>query len=190
MTSSDVAPAVSREAAIENAIMASPEAIGFPGALAIRRCRVAEPCGLVDLILLPIEGRTRLVLIEAKATAAQDASAKVVGQLLMYYAGALMLGTEGLAFLRRYAEQHSERSRSTTKISPKALTGGLSPGPTAWAAMYAGTRIAPDQIQLFIALDGEPHRAFVPTLRVLSEHHGLLIHYCVVRDGVVTPGAV
>ena len=33
------------EKAIEDAIIANPGALGFPGALAIRRCRVAEPCG-------------------------------------------------------------------------------------------------------------------------------------------------
>jgi len=180
----------SREAAIEDAVIAAPAALGFPGARIIRRCRVAEPCGSVDLILLPPEGPTRLVLVEAKASSAPDAAVKVIGQLLMYYAGALMLGSDGLDFLQRYAESDAERAGSTTKISPKALTGGLSPGRAAWDAMYGGTPMTPEQIQLFVALDGEPHRAFVPTLRALSRHHGLAIGYCVVKGGAVVRGAV
>lgn len=186
MQNDSQARAPSRETAIEDAIIAAPESLGFPGALAIRRCRVAEPCGLVDVILLPREGPTQLVLVEAKASAAPDAAAKVVGQLLMYYAGALMLGCDGIIRMRQFAEQQPERARSTTKISPKALTGGLSPGGKSWAAMYGGTKVRPDQVMLFVALDGEPHRAFAPTLRTLSLHHGLNIGDCVVRGGVLT----
>jgi hypothetical protein len=179
-----------REAAIEAAIMAQPELLGFPGALAIRRCRVAQPCGLVDLILLPPAGPTRLVLVEANASSAPDAAAKVIGQLLMYYAGALMLGEEGLAMLRSFARDNPERACSTSKISPKAVTGGLSPGDLAWDAMYRGTKLRPDEIALFVAFDGEPHRAFVPTLQALAGHHGLPIGYCVVHNGSISLGAV
>jgi hypothetical protein len=170
--------------------MAHPEALGFPGALAIRRCRVAQPCGLVDLILLPQSGPARLVLVEAKASGAPDAAAKVIGQLLMYYAGALMLGADGLAMLRAFARDNPERARSTAKISPKAITGGFSPGDRAWSAMYHGPKLQPEDVALFVAFDGEPHRAFVPTLQVLANRHHLQIRYCIARDGHVTLGVV
>lgn len=175
----------SREAAIETAIISQPEALGFPGALAIRRCRVAKPCGLVDLILLPQSGPTRLVLVEAKASDAPDAAAKVIGQLLMYYAGALMLGSDGLAMLQAFARDNPERARGTTKISPKAITGGLSPGDRAWNAMYHGPKLQPEDIALFVAFDGAPHPALVPMLQVLARHHDLQIRYCIVRNGQI-----
>ena len=136
---------------------------------------------LADLILLPVAGPIKLVIIEAKARASTDAAAKVVGQLLMYYAGALMLGESGLRFLREYAANNTERARSLTKISPKALTGGLSPGDRAWRAMYAGPCLRPEEIALFVALDGGSHRALAPTLTALSKHHGLTIGFCVVE---------
>ncbi len=172
-----------RESLIEEAIIANPDRLGFPGALAIRRCRVAEPCGAVDLMLLPLSGATRLVLVEAKSSKARDAGAKVVGQLLMYYAGSLMLGTEGLRMLQEYARDFPERARSSTKISPKALTRGLSPQGKAWPALYAGTPLRPADLQLFVAFDGEPHRAFTPVLSTLSQNHGLRLGYCVVQSG-------
>ena len=175
----------SRECAIEDAIITQPEALGFPRALAVRRCRIAQPCGLVDLVLLPEAGPTRLVLVEAKSSRAPDAAAKVIGQLLMYYAGALMLGANGLAMLRAFAHDNPDRARGTTKISPKALTGGLSPGNRAWSAMYSGDKLRPEEIALFVALDGEPHRALVPTLAVLKRYHNLPVGYCIVRDGHV-----
>lgn len=174
----------SRESLIEDAIIDNPDQLGFPGALAIRRCRIAEPCGLIDLVLLPRTGPIRLVLIEAKASHARDAASKVMGQLLMYYGGALMLGSDGLDRLRDFASQHEEIAKGKTKISPKALTGGLTPPTKAWKAMSGGTLLKPDEIQLFIALDGEPHRAFAPTLRALSQH-GLRIGYCIVRNGAI-----
>lgn len=181
-------PAESREAAIESAIIAQPEALGFPRALAVRRCRIAQPCGLVDLVLLPEAGPIRLVLVEAKASSAPDAAAKVIGQLMMYYAGALMLGADGLAMLKSFAHDNAERARSTAKISPKALTGGLSPGDRAWRAMYNGDKLRPEEIALFVALDGEPHRALVPTLAVLKRYHHLPVGYCIVRNGRIALG--
>lgn len=178
-------PAVeSAETLIENAIINNPDKLGFPGALAIRRCRIAEPCGLIDLVLLPVTGRKRVVLIEAKASNAPDSASKVVGQLLMYYGGALRLGSDGVEILRNFAEQHRVKAIATTKISPKAFTGGLTPAKKAWDKMYKGTPIAPEEIQLFIALNGDPHRAFEPTLKALS-CHGLDIGYCIVRRGKI-----
>ena len=170
-----------RETAIEDAIMAHPEALGFPGALAIRNCRISMPTGRVDLVLLPRDGPVRLVLIEAKASGAQDAASKVVGQLLMYYAGALMLGSVGLHALQNYAVKHAERAQSTSPISPKMLSGGISPPAKAFEALYQGRPLTPSEVYLFVALDGEAHRALEPTLLALRKHHHLHIGLVLVR---------
>jgi hypothetical protein len=182
-----IAPArrQSREAVIEEAIMASPEKLGFPGALPIRRCRVAERCGTVDLMLLPRSGPVRLVLVEAKATRAPDAASKVVGQLLMYYAGALMLGARGLQMLESLAVRHADYARSLNRVTPKRLTGGLSPPTRAWQELYTGTKLRPDELRLFVAFDGQPHEAFAATLATLWEHHRVPLGYCVVAHGAV-----
>ena len=174
------------EALIENAIMDHPDLLGFPGALSIRNCRVALPAGRVDVMLLPTEGPVRLVLVEAKVSIAPDAASKVVGQLLMYYAGALMLGSEGIRALREFAVNYPEQARSTTWISPKMLSGGISPPSRAFEVLYRGQRLAPREINLFIALDGEGHRGLAPTLAVLREHHGLDIGFVLVRHGVIS----
>lgn len=172
---------VRRETAIEDAIMAHPEALGFPGALVIRNCRISMPTGRVDVVLLPREGSVRLVLIEAKASVAHDAASKVVGQLLMYYAGALMLGSDGLSALQDFAIKHPEQAQSTSWISPKMLSGGISPPAKAFEALYRGRRLTPSEVYLFVALDGEAHRALEPTLLVLREHHHLHIGCILVR---------
>src|SRR6266540_1705343 len=83
-----------RVTAIEYAIIASPYLLGFSGANAIRNFRLSDKSGAVDVVLLPQEGPTRLVLIETKVATAADANGKVVGQLLMYYGGALMMGLD------------------------------------------------------------------------------------------------
>lgn len=175
----------SREARIENAIIENPGALGFPTARAIRRCRIGEPCGLVDVVLLPRSRSVDLVLIEAKATGATDATSKVVGQLLMYYAGALTLGSEGLRSLRRYARDHVFDARGLRKISPKALTGGLSPPHLAWEALRAGTPMSPRRVQLYVGLDGAPRPALLEVISVLRKHHGLSIGYFVVHRGSI-----
>lgn len=175
-----------RETLIEDAIMADPGALGFPGALSIRNCRVSLPTGLVELMLLPKDGPERLVLIEAKAADATDAASKVVGQLLMYYSGALMLGSDGLKALRRFAADQAELAQSTTRISPRMLTGGISPPYKAFEALYRGRRLTPSEVRLFIALDGDAHLALDQTLDVLREHHGLQIGFVTVRNGEVS----
>ncbi len=178
-------PQTRRETAIEDGVMAHPEVLGFPGALSIRNCRVSLETGRVDVVLLPRRGPVRLVLVEAKAAVAQDAASKVVGQLLMYYAGALMLGSKGVDALRAFARNHPEAARSTTWISPKKLTGGISPPPKAFEFLYEGTRLTPQEVRLFVALDGDAHRGLGPTLRALRDHHGLPIGLVLVKDGAI-----
>lgn len=177
---------MNREAQIEEAIMRSPGALGYPDALAIRNCRVSMPTGRVDLVLLPHEGPVRLVLVEAKAASAPDAASKVVGQILMYYAGALSFGEKGIELLRDFALNHPERARGSAWISPKALTG-ISPPSKAFETLGTGTRLKPAQIALVVALDGPPHRGLSPTLGVLRSHHRLNIRCVVVQSGKVLP---
>lgn len=120
---------------IEDAVMAPPEALGCPGASSIRNCRVSLPTGRVDVVLLPSARPVRLVLVEARAATSQDAASKVVGQFLMYYAGALMLGSKGLCALRRFAVDRAEQARSPLWISPRLLSGGISPPATRCASI-------------------------------------------------------
>lgn len=112
---------VNRERVIEDAIMRRPDKLGYPGALSIRNWRVALTCGRVDVGLLPSKGPKKLVLVEAKSFNAPDAASKVVGQLLMYYAGALTLGSKGVACLFAFAQDES--ARDTSKKSLIKLSG-------------------------------------------------------------------
>jgi hypothetical protein len=137
------------------------------------------------VVLLPLHGPVRLVLVEAKTAAAQDAASKVVGQLLMYYAGALMLGSAGIRALREFAIKYPERARGTSWVSPKMLSGGVSPPQKAFEVLYKGRRLTPQQVHLFVALDGDAHRGFEPTLQTLREHHGLPIGFVLVRGGKI-----
>jgi hypothetical protein len=54
------------------------------------------PSGAVDVVLLPNRGQIKLVLVETKVSSAADANSKVIGQLLMYYTGALTLVSRGV----------------------------------------------------------------------------------------------
>ncbi len=168
--------------------MASPGSLGFPDALVIRNCRIALPSGAVDVVLLPKSGPIKLVLVEAKVSSAADAGSKVIGQLLMYYAGALMLGAEGLQRLKTFAEKSPDVARQTARISPKKLTDGMYSSPEdAWEALYQGKKLEPEEIRLFIALNGKPHRALEPTLAALKQHHRIAIELIFVMNGKVLP---
>lgn len=172
-----------RERVIEDAVLAYPEVLGVPGALAIRNARVSPSFGRIDLMLLPVAGPKRLVLVEAKRCAASDAASKVTGQLLMYYAGALSLGSDGLELLRRFASDPTA-ARTDEPKSLKQLAGGISPPTAAWKQLQAGERLAPSDIGLFIAMDGPPPIPLWRAREVLATHHGLEIGLVVVRSGV------
>jgi hypothetical protein len=176
---------VGPERAIEDAIMKHPEALGFPGASGIRRCRIGPPSGIVDVVLLPKSGPIELVLVEAKARTAPDAASKVLGQLLMYYAGALTFGSAGVKVLRQFAEDHAEEARGCKKISPKRLTGGLTPAAAAWEVLGRGKRLSSERIHLYVAFDEAPHPAFLDVVGVMKKYHNLNVGYCVVRNGVI-----
>ena len=174
-----------RERLIEEAIIKHPEALGFPGALAIRDWWISATSGRLDLALFPTCGARDLVLIEAKGAKAADAASKVIGQLLMYYAAALELGSEGLTCLRRYALDHRGDACSTVKKSVLRVTGGIRPKAAAWAHLARGAPVAPERVALFLAIDDEPHRALRPTLRALHTRHGISIGLAIVRHSEV-----
>ena len=171
-----------RERQIEDAVIRRPDVLGYPDAAAIRNVRIAWRFGRVDVMLLPRDGLTKLVLVEAKYAAAPDAVSKVLGQLLMYYAGALTIGSVGLDCYRRYAGEHRSEALSHAWTSPKALTGGITPSPAAWAHIESGEKIRPEEVALIVALSAPPHDALRHAIRALNEHHRLHVGIAV-ADG-------
>jgi hypothetical protein len=91
------------EKQIENRLIREPAALGFPNAGIVRNARVSRATGRVDLMMLPRNGRKKLVLVEVKRAVSYDASSKVVGQLIMYYVASLEIGLRGLTRIRRVA---------------------------------------------------------------------------------------
>ena len=174
---------VSRETEIEDAIIANPDRLGLPGASAIRNVRVAWGFGRIDVMLLPRRGPIRLALIETKHHSAPDAICKVIGQLLMYYAGSLSIGATGLDCLRRYADNQPQKALALNWTSPKELTRGVSPPTAAWHIMQSGAKLQSHEIKLFIAVSAQPHEALGAAVRVLRQHHDLPIGVLVVEGG-------
>jgi len=80
---------------IEDKVIRNRAQPGYGDSVFIRRYRMGRGYGVVDVALLPLKGPHRLVLIEAKQSVTQDVTSKVIGQLLMYYAGALCVGARG-----------------------------------------------------------------------------------------------
>lgn len=172
---------VSRERWIEDAIIKDPAALGYPGATAIRNVRVGWRFGRADIMLFPRSGRTKLVLVEAKTSSAPDSICKVIGQLLMYYAGALSIGHTGLAAYRRFAAESPQIALRPQWTSPKQITGGITPPAAAWQYIESGPKLGPQDVALYIALNSEPHDALRGALEVLREGHDLHIGLVVVR---------
>ena len=165
---------MNKELEIEDAIIANPGALGFPEASAIRRVRVSPDSGVVDLMLLPPKDTVKLVLVEVKDERNREALSKVVGQLLMYYGGALQLGSNGLERIREYAKTKAEAARSNEKISLVKLAGTRSTD-AAWSVLESGPKLSPSDVQLFIALNCDPSQGLSDTLTAVREHHGLRI---------------
>lgn len=128
-----------------------------------------------------------MVLFEAKLATASDARYKVVGQILSYYGAALELGENGIAYLRKYAGDDAGAAAETLK-SVKKYTS-VSPPAEGWKAMREGTKLGPEEIKLFVALDGDPPHSLRLALDVLKNHHGLNIGLIVVRDGTIDVAA-
>lgn len=169
---------MNRELAIEDAIINDPGALGFPGATAIRHVRVSPDSGLVDLMLLPARGAAKLILIEAKDERNEEASSKVIGQLLMYYGGALQLGRQGLEQIREYAKTETDVARSKNKISLNKLAG-TAPTAASWSILRNGPKLSPSDIRLFIALNNDPSPGLSAALNAVRLHHGLCIDVAV-----------
>jgi hypothetical protein len=174
------------ELIIEEAIMNDPGKLGYKGAPAIRNVRIAPNAGRIDVILLPSNGR-RLVLIETKQSSASDAAAKVTGQLLMYYAGALNFSIDGLEIIRKFAIEHPDEAQKTGWISAQRICGGLSKL-KAWKRLQSPrkNRLQPTDIDLFIAVDGKPKQSLIDTVNMLNVHHNLGIKIVTVENGKVT----
>jgi hypothetical protein len=169
---------MSNELQIEDAIINNTGALGFPGASAIRRVRVSPDSGVVDLMLIPAEGPAKLILIEAKDERNKEASSKVIGQLLMYYSGALQLGRQGLERIREFAKTNADVARSNEKISLVKLAG-TNPTPAAWSILQNGHKLGPKDVRLFIALNGSPTPGRLDALSAVREHHELRIDVAV-----------
>ena len=161
------------ERVIENNVIRNRAILGYPDSHFIRRCRAGRGFGIVDVMLLPETGPHRIVLVEAKQSSSVDAQAKVIGQLLMYYAGVAHLGLQGLRYLREFARAHPKRARDVSPKLLRSLTGGISPPDAAWAAMQRGRKLKPRQVALFVALDDRPTEGLKTTLSTLAEHHAL-----------------
>jgi len=176
---------------IENNVIRNRALLKYGDSVYIRRCRIGWGFGIVDVMLLPRRGPHRVVLIEAKQSTSVDARSKVIGQLLLYYAGVLHLGRRGLRHLRDFATTHSDSAHSTKPTLLKTLTGGITPPAAAWREMQKGHKIQPKQVGLFIALNAPPSEGLTPALSLLESQHGLTIKVVSVlgRDKIeVWPG--
>jgi len=175
------------EALIEEAIMKNPGELGYKQALAIRNVRIAPVAGRIDVLLLPTKGKKRLVLVETKQSTASDAASKVTGQLLMYYAGALNLSTDGLDIIRDFVKEYPDEAWSRGWISAQRMCGGLSKD-ASWKLMQnpKKRRLSPADIDLFIAVDGKPKQSLIDIVDMLNTHHQLGIKLVTVESGVVT----
>ncbi len=160
---------------IENNVIRNRALLGYADSVYIRRCRAGRGFGIVDLMLLPLRGPHRIALVEAKQLSSADAPAKVVGQLMLYYAGVLQLGQSGPRHMLQHATSDITRARSTGQKSLKALTGGITPPEAAWAEMQKGRRIKASQIALYVALDGMPSPGLRASLAALAGEHSLAI---------------
>lgn len=144
-----------REQYIENQVTNNLAWFGYEGASWIRRAKLGrEGFGSVDLILLPVAGPHRLVLIEVKHEQSKDTPGRLVGQLLAYYLASLRLGAEGLECLREFAagpDAHSIRGKSLQMLS------GLGRGSKHkdLERLRAGQPLPPDEVGLLIVIGTE-----------------------------------
>jgi hypothetical protein len=163
-----------KERRIERRLISALPALGFANADVIRRCTIGPGIGVADLVLLPRRGPLKVVLVEAKLSAAPDATGKVVGQLLLYHARLSKLGAVGLGLLRAFSRKHRSRARGVRRKSLQAITG-CKPAAAAWDEMCRGRRVSRPQIGLYVALEAEPSDSLKELLTDLSEAYGLKI---------------
>lgn len=167
-----------REEHIWGPIARNPDLVGFGGALALNHVQLGNQSGYADLVLLPVAGPKKLVVIEAKNASDRRSSADVIGQLLKYYAHALDLGPVGIEALRVAARA----ARTSPQLSFKQVLGVRSSSDAEARCRASGT-LRPEDLQLLIALD-EDARRFEPrlfkTAAVLCERHQIPIGVVVV----------
>jgi 8-oxo-dGTP diphosphatase len=159
---------------IENNVIRSRERLGLADAPFIRRCRAGRGYGIVDLLFLPASGPHDVVLVEAKRASSPDATAKVVGQLLLYLAGLSRFGSDGLGMLRKFAVEHRRKARSVSQKLLKTISG-ISPPEAAWSAMQCGERLERGRIALWVALDAHPPAGLKDVLAMLAAEQAVTI---------------
>ena len=171
-----------QETIMEDAIMARPDLLGYPGALAIRNMRLSQYSGRIDVVLLPKTGPRRLVLIEMKEAGAEEAAAKVIGQLLMYYAGVLNFSYKGLKLIRTRLESGQFDPRAKGMKSPKQLAGANS-ALEGWELLQTPQkkRVKPAEVELFIAVNGTPRDSLTDAVDMLHQAYKLKIKIINVR---------
>ena len=146
-----------RERHIEERIVACPERLGYPGALAVREFRfgdIGDKKCIPDVLLLPTVGVHRLVIIEAKHVDNPEADGAVVAQLCGYHESAqARLGSHGLELLQIFACDHSERALDKDTIRANELCDE-SCQEEALKKIETGPKLKPEEIGLFVALAG------------------------------------
>jgi hypothetical protein len=138
--------------------------------------------GIADVVLLPPDGPHRMVIVEAKAEISKDAAGKVVGQLLVYYAAALMLGEHGLSLMSEFARNEPETALNYGMVSLRMLSGGIRGPDLAWEELQKGEKLKPSEIALFVALNCDSTGSLRASLSVLKKHHALSIGIIRVDD--------
>jgi hypothetical protein len=77
--------------------------------------------------------------------------------------------------MRSFGSECARFARSATPKSLKMLSGGIGPPEAARSELQKGRKLRPEQIALFVALDGEPSAALKSALEALAQHHKLNI---------------
>ena len=171
---------------IEEAVMVNYHRLGYNLIYPpVRRVLLYCGAGIVDLVLLPKRNKHRLVLIEAKHSINVESGEKVIGQLLKYYAYALTIGLKGLGRLKNFAENNPVLAHSATKITFQMLCGGVHRD-QALPLMGEGRFLRPDEIGLFVAVDGKVESSLSLIVSTLRQYHGLNIGVIQVSDGTIT----
>jgi hypothetical protein len=161
------------ESEIHEALIANADDIGYPNVAAIRHAEFQPGGGAVDIALFPSEGLHRVVLIEVNMATVNDASDKVVGQLMKYYSQVLLLSVEGLEAYRNFALNEPNAARGKTRTDPQRVLGD--PNDEAWCELKHGRRLRPKEIELFVAFNGGVSPVLRQIITVLHLHHNLRI---------------
>jgi hypothetical protein len=162
----------------------NPALIGYANALALHQVQVGNQSGYVDLVLLPPNSDTKIVLVEAKRVEDSRASADVIGQLLKYYAHALQLTSNSVERYRHFATHSAKHGRPSRLISLRTVFGATSLQ-AAQDEASQGEKLTPNNIALVIALDAyAPKLAsrLIEAAKALHNHHQIPLSVIVVRE--------